>query len=194
MCARLWYDQCREHEPLTPEQWSFCPQCSRCPCACIPDHYLRLESWSPFPSDRITPRGGDEERAFVFAISGNVADQTAQLVFADWLDEHGRTGEGAILRDSWASPIITPFRVPPYWRKAPLFTRLLRQRPSDPDTAILARRLKLHDEIHGGDFRVKVRERYTRILLLDDVEAVLAGIDRWPLLPREPEPIMRFRR
>jgi hypothetical protein len=91
-------------------------------------------------------------------------------------------------------PLITPFRVLLYWRKAEFFVRLLRERPTDPDAAIFARRLKIHDEIHGGNFRAKVRERSPRILLLDDDEAVQAGIDCWPLVAGEPELLLRVRK
>jgi hypothetical protein len=37
---------------------------------------------------------------------------------------------------------------------------------------------------------VWAEERFTRIMLLDDAEAALAGIDRWRLLADELAPIM----
>jgi hypothetical protein len=38
---------------------------------------------------------------------------------------------------------------------------------------------------------MRAGERFTRIMVLDDVEAVFAGIDRWPLQPGEAVPIVR---
>jgi uncharacterized protein (TIGR02996 family) len=143
-----------------------------------------------FPSD-LSQRGSFEERALVRAINGNLLERTAPLVFADWLDEHGRTDEAAILRDPRASPVISPFRVLPYWRHSPFFKLLIQA--VDPNGLILTRRVKIHDSLHGDVFLAPIRRSYTQILLLDDEEAVLAGIDQWPLLPGEPKPIIRMK-
>lgn len=113
MRSRAWSDQCREHEPLLSELWGSCQKCGGCPCACIPDNYPRLELWSLFPSDRETRRESDEESAFFTAIAANALETTLRLVFADWLDEYDRTTEAAVLRDRWALPVSTPFRVLP---------------------------------------------------------------------------------
>jgi uncharacterized protein (TIGR02996 family) len=160
-------------------------------CTCCPDCYRHLRDGTAAASDRVTPRGSDEERAFFAAVNANLLDLTARLVFADWLDEHGRTDEGAVLRDRRTSPVITPFRILPYWREARFFTQLRRRAPAGPDGAIFARRMAVHDEIHGGGVWASGPGRFTRALVLDDDEAVLVRIDRWALLKGEPRPIIR---
>lgn len=195
MRDRPWYDQRLHHQTLTPEQLrDFCPGCYRptSSCKCLPNCYRYLRDGTAPTSDRVAPRGSDDERAFISALTANLLDMTTRLVLADWLDEHGRSDEAEVLRHHRASPIITPFRILPYWREASFFARLRRQTPAGPDGAILARRLAVHDEIHGPGVWVKGGQRFTRIMVLDDSEAVLAGIDRWPLQPGEPEPIIRF--
>jgi uncharacterized protein (TIGR02996 family) len=197
MAAKLWYDERRGHlVELHNLQAETCPACGCCVwhCECATGYRPYIEHTTAFPSDRSLPRGGDDERAFVFALGFDLMNRMARVVFADWLDEHGRAGEALILRDHAASPVVTPFRVLPYWRDAPFFADLRRRVPIDLDGAILAKRLKVHDQSHGENFRAKPRPGGTRALILDDYEAVLAGIDRWPLLPEEPKPILRVRR
>jgi uncharacterized protein (TIGR02996 family) len=193
MRGRPWYDQRLVHEPLRDDQHRDpCAVCGRYTCECIPDYYLRLKNEEPFASDLVTPRGSAEERAFFFVIERNPSeDRTHRLVFADWLDEHGRIDEGAILRDNRVSPVITPFRVLPYWREARFFVRLLKVQTVDPEMRIVRDRLMAHDQFHGGGFRAAI---FPRLLMLRDDEAVLAGIDRWPLQPDEPEPIVRVKK
>jgi uncharacterized protein (TIGR02996 family) len=193
MAIRPWYDQLREHEPLTPDhERDFCPECFRpsSVCKCFPICYRYLRDGTAPRSDRVTPRGSDDERAFVSALNANLLDMTTRLVFADWLDDHGRSDEAEVMRNHWASPIVTPFRVLPYWRKANFFARL--QRPTkDPEAALLARRLAVHDEVHGPAVWVRAGARFSRIMILDDAEAMLAGIDKWPLLAEEMPAIIR---
>jgi uncharacterized protein (TIGR02996 family) len=195
MANRPWYDQLREHEPLTPDhERDFCPECYRpsSVCRCFPDCYRYLRDMIAPRSDRITARGSDDERAFVRALNANLLDVTARLVFADWLDDHGRSDEAEVVRNRWASPIVTPFRVLPYWRKASFFARLFAARSNGPEIASLVRRLAAHDEAHGPGAWVRDGRRPGRILVLGDANAVLAGIDRWPLLDGEMMPIIRM--
>lgn len=190
MRGRPWYDQRLVHEPLRDDQHRDpCAACGRYTCECIPDYYLKLKHEEPFASDLATPRGTADERAFFFAIERSpLEDRTARLVFADWLDEHGRTDEGAALRDSRVSPVITPFRVLPYWREAPFYARLLKVETNDFELRIVRNRFMAHDQFHGGGFRAAI---FPRLLMLRDDEASLAGIDQWPLLPGEPELLVR---
>jgi uncharacterized protein (TIGR02996 family) len=192
MADRPWYDQRLVHEPLRADQHRDpCAVCGRYTCECIPDYFLKLKNEEPFASDLSTPRGTTEERAFFSAIeSGPAEDRTPRLVFADWLDEHGRTDEGATLRDGRVSPVITPFRILPYWRAAPFFARLLKVQTRDPEMRIVRDRLMAHDQFHGAGFRAAI---FPRLLMLRDDEAVLAGIDLWPLQPGEPEAIVRVK-
>lgn len=192
MRGRPWCDRCMVHEPLRPDQHA-CAACGRYTCECIPDYYLKLKNGEPFTSDAATPRGSAEERAFFFAVERSpLQELTPRLAFADWLDDHGRTDEAAILRDERLRPVIAPFRVLPYWREAPFFIRFLQLQTDDFETRIVQRRLAAHDQLLG-DRRWNAFAELMRPLVLYDEEAVLMGLDRWPLLPGEPEPIIKSR-
>jgi uncharacterized protein (TIGR02996 family) len=126
--------------------------CGRYTCECVPNYDLKLKN-EQFANDGVTPRGTAEERAFFAIERSPLEGRTPRFVFADWLDEHERTDEAATLRDSRVSPVITPFRVLPYWRAAPFYARLLKVRTDDPEMRIVRNRLVVHDEFHGGTIR-----------------------------------------
>jgi uncharacterized protein (TIGR02996 family) len=69
-----------------------CPECEVCGSVGDPDCYTR----HGLACER--PKG--EEGAFWAAIRTAPDDQLPRLVFADWLDEHGRDEEAAALRAS----------------------------------------------------------------------------------------------